>query len=322
MDKKDHYGSKNYNINLDQFKTDDSILNKKIEVLKEDLSKGFGLFNRRNFERFLEGHKEIDDFADQFVRLNEYYKNHNKYSVTESSLILLYGRTIGTEKWRAFCDRVSGSKNPGYAHGGRLSPWSKKSDHYSEEAVKKANSNRKYNTRIDYYIEKGYTHSEAENFLKERQAVGRLSKFQERYGKEDGLKKWKERQRKWINTMNSKSKEEIDIINRKKSSISNVRKSEPCKLYYIHFFKDGLDFWKIGITSRDIDKRFNFNSLKDLDGLKWNILFIDEYETADIAFEREQYVLGVFDDYREKIDLNYLKTTEAFSKDVLEGFYQ
>jgi hypothetical protein len=110
-------------------------------------------------------------------------------------------------------ERVKGEKNPAYQHDGRLSSWSKKSEFYSEESIKKANENRSYNTRIDYYINKGFGLCQALASLKERQAVGRLDKFIERHGKEEGLLKWQERQEKWQQTLNSKSIEERARIN-------------------------------------------------------------------------------------------------------------
>jgi len=59
--------------------------------------------------------------------------------------------------------------------------------------------NRIYTTQLQYYLEKGFSEETSKIMLKERQATGRLDKFIKRYGEEEGFKKWKERQEKWLN---------------------------------------------------------------------------------------------------------------------------
>lgn len=58
-----------------------------------------------------------------------------------------------------------------------------------------------YNNKIEYYLTKGLSQEDAEKALKERQAVGRLDKFIERYGEEEGALRWKKRQEKWMETL-------------------------------------------------------------------------------------------------------------------------
>ena len=103
-------------------------------------------------------------------------------------------------------ERASGEKNPGYNHGGRLSIFS---DNFigdisgKEDALEKMKQTKKSNpqnenTRIEYYLSKGFGLCESIETLKERQAVGRLDKFIERYGEVEGKLKWEQRQEKWI----------------------------------------------------------------------------------------------------------------------------
>lgn len=101
--------------------------------------------------------------------------------------------------------RVSGDKNPGYQHGGKLSVFSDKfiGNASKEDAITKmkktmALNPHNQNTKIEYYLNKGMSRQDAEKALFNRQAVGRLDKFIERYGEEDGIKRWKERQEKWL----------------------------------------------------------------------------------------------------------------------------
>ena len=80
----------------------------------------------------------------------------------------------------------------------------------------------KYNNistnQINYWLKIGFSEKEAKEKVKERQAVGRLDKFIERYGEEEDTKRWKERQIKWQKTLNDKSLEEKQRINKLKGA--------------------------------------------------------------------------------------------------------
>ena len=126
----------------------------------------------------------------------------------------------------------SGENNPAWQHGGKLSPYSKNflhKDRYDpSELAKKAAETSKKNgsnsTNIEYYLKRGYTQDEAEAALKERQTTFTIEKCIKKYGKEEGERIWHERQEKWQNTLNSKSPEEIERINRAKVSFNGYSK--------------------------------------------------------------------------------------------------
>ena len=92
--------------------------------------------------------------------------------------------------------------------------WVKKG--YSEEEAKElVSENAKYaakhvdydkmliNTRLDYWINKGYTEEEAIVLRRERQITFSLDKCIEKYGKEEGIKRFNERQVKWQKSLTS-----------------------------------------------------------------------------------------------------------------------
>lgn len=158
--------------------------------------------------------------------INHFYKLrcYPMKSENIAFLTLKYGAQGAKDYLKRKGDRVRGSNNPGFQHGGKLSPFSKnfvKGD-ITEQTKKKAQQTRKEHperqqTKIEYYLLKTDGDMEkAIEMLKERQAVGRLSKFIERYGEVEGKKRWEERQEKWMNTLNSKSPEEMADINRRK----------------------------------------------------------------------------------------------------------
>ena len=72
-----------------------------------------------------------------------------------------------------------------------------------------------FTTKIGYWIEKGYTESEAKEIISERQKTFSKEKCINKYGENLGLLVWEERQRKWQETMCSKSDKEIEEINQK-----------------------------------------------------------------------------------------------------------
>jgi hypothetical protein len=74
----------------------------------------------------------------------------------------------------------------------------------------------KYNNKIEYWLEKGYSEEESLKKVSERQTTFSKEICIEKYGELEGYKIWKERQNKWINTLDSKSDEEKMEINRKK----------------------------------------------------------------------------------------------------------
>ena len=128
-------------------------------------------------------------------------------------------------------DKMKGEKNPGYHHGGKLSPFSKSFVKYNgmDEKEKTSvisnmardaqiKSKKKGNLAVtkDYWIKRGYSEQEAEQKQKERQTTFSLDKCIDKFGKEKGTQIWNERQDKWKKTLNSKDPEELDRINRAK----------------------------------------------------------------------------------------------------------
>lgn len=105
-------------------------------------------------------------------------------------------------------------KNPYYRHGSELSPFSTKhkryqhlSDEQKEGAVSNFASNIKKGTpaensplHIEYYLKQGMNEEEAQSALRERQNTFSLEKCIEKYGEEEGKKRWQERQEKWLSS--------------------------------------------------------------------------------------------------------------------------
>lgn len=204
-------------------------------------------------------------------------------------------------------------------------------------------------TRIEYYVKQGYTEEEAKALVKERQSTFSLEKCIEKYGENEGIARWKERQEKWQNALKSKSQEEIDEMNKKKgitlenminkygeeqgknnyykwlNSISPYRhdshfEKESGKLYYIRFYNDDIQFWKIGITLNEVSGgRFeNREVFKQKYGLNYEIIFEIVYDSYYEAFQKEQESLSKHEKHRIRINYNGFSTTEAFNVDIIK----
>jgi len=74
----------------------------------------------------------------------------------------------------------------------------------------------KYTTKIEYWLNKGFGEEESKNKLIDRQTTFSKDICIEKYGEDEGNKIWLDRQKKWIDTMDSKTEEEKIEINRKK----------------------------------------------------------------------------------------------------------
>ena len=103
-------------------------------------------------------------------------------------------------------ERVKGSKNPAYQHGGRLSPFSKRflrKDHDPQHTILKAKKirmqNKSNNTTLEYWMKKtGGDVTAAKKLLISRQKTFFLEKCIQKYGEIEGRRRWEDRQTKWM----------------------------------------------------------------------------------------------------------------------------
>ena len=287
--------------------------------------------------------------------ISQHIKLSHNLSITEYKE--RYSQEVISNKTKSiYGDRIRGDKNPAFNHGGKFSANSKnffkykdKSDNEVEQELAKvrakiSKSNRENgnnDTTLSYYTKQGYSIDEAKSLLSERQITFSLDKCIEKYGKDEGTKIWKERQAKWLHTLNDKTQDEIADINRKKGLTSEgtphiggfynegTLKKYPERgkhegiLYYLRFYADdGSVFWKIGITNKSIERRFDpaevfYNKYK----LRYDKIHIHKSNMKE-CFKLEQLILKENKQSRITINKNGFRTTEAFSKDIHESIRQ
>jgi very-short-patch-repair endonuclease len=149
------------------------------------------------------------------------------------------GLHMKDEKYKImFSEKIKGEKNPNHRlntteeERKKRSPFSKKfkkyenveniEDHISKFA-KNAIKDRIHSTSLEYFLNKGFNEEEAKIKLSERQNTFSLEKCIKKYGEKDGLKRWKDRQKKWL-------------LNYKKINYSNISQE-----LFINLYKELID---------------------------------------------------------------------------------
>lgn len=88
----------------------------------------------------------------------------------------------------------------------------------NKKSVEKTRGKNIYTHRsIEYWLRKGLTESDAAEQVRRVQTTNGLKFYTEKYGKERGKILFENRIKSWLDTLQSKSTEEISLINRKKS---------------------------------------------------------------------------------------------------------
>lgn len=315
----EYYSDKKYAIKLSKFETGDEVLSRKLDILQSHLRNGFTLFKVTHLQKMIIGHEDISDFAEQFIKLYDFIDQYGAYCNNLKKFILMYGLTEGTIRYNKR-EALNVFRN----HKGKYSPFSKGSINYSKETIKKAAANRGYTTRIEYYLDQGYTKEESDRLLKERQTTFSLEICIKKHGRDEGIAIWQARQDKWQNTLRSKPQEEIDRINSLKGlgSVNYFSEDTVGILYYIEFYNNKERFWKIGITSNSARKRFFLPTFEVRTGLKHKILFEVEFDSMMSAYNEEQRILRKYKDNRITVKYPDFYTTESFNIDIFKGNYE
>lgn len=158
----------------------------------------------------------------------------DKFNTSKNS-----GKFMKEDKWRKWASKKNkGEKNPNHKlnttkkQRKERSPFSKEfykkknlSEHDRKIFIKEALNDREFDTRIEYYLKRGYSEEESKKKVKERQTTFSLEKCIKKFGEEKGLQRWKERQEKWKSKVFNKN----TYIGRGTSKLSNTIISEIIK---------------------------------------------------------------------------------------------
>jgi hypothetical protein len=163
----------------------------------------------------------IEDF-ESFIVDSKLYKFFVKFNATDRPKIydlIKTTETIGVKKIKPTLKKILNYPNTLYNKDFLLSMgWdiediigfiSDKQKKNSEILTNKKKSNpekysKSYSTKIEYWLNKGYTEEVAKEKLSNRQNTFSLAKCIEKYGQELGIKKFNERQERWVSTLKTK----------------------------------------------------------------------------------------------------------------------
>jgi hypothetical protein len=130
------------------------------------------------------------------------------------------------------------------------------------------------------------------------------------FSEAESIQKVKEHQA----TLNDKPQDEIDRINVSKGSPHSGHVNEPGLLYYIRFYNNDIEFWKVGITNRTIAERF---SKRMLSGLNMDIIYSIPFDNLSDAYIVEQIILK--NKLRITVEYDMFRSTECFTKDLINA---
>lgn len=123
------------------------------------------------------------------------------------------GKHMKEEKYKKmFSEKIKGENNPNHKskttteQRQKASPFSKKFIKYDndverDEFIKNVCNKKTYTTRLDYWINKGYSEEDAKLKLNERQSTFTLEKCIKKYGEEKGEEIYLNRQQRWQITL-------------------------------------------------------------------------------------------------------------------------
>lgn len=217
-------------------------------------------------------------------KLHTHIKQHN---LTKEQYLEKYpnNKLISDHFATELSNRMLGEANPGYNHGGRLSPLSEK--YIYAELVNRSeliqrisdtkNKNDSVTTRLSYYLKKGLSEEEAKEALAQRQTTFSLEKCVQKYGAKGGRKRWLERQNKWIS-------------NYKKQNYSKISQDLFWKIFELHPDRLNLSFATLHPeTFTNDDSGNNWEAIANHDEAIFKLDFVHHPSKKVIEFDGEYW---------------------------------
>lgn len=185
-------------------------------------------------------------------------------AVSEKIMIKKYGKMEGLKRWNLIIKKKKFSnskegliKNHGKEKAEKIckSLGFNKENFIEKYGIEKWNItsfNRGKSVRREYYLEDAQTNYDlADWLLKQRQTTFSKDICIEKYGEKEGIKVWQKRQNKWQNNLKSKPQEEINRINRAKTT--------------------NMKYYSISSYEREIKEILNCKSQIEIDDYKFDL---------------------------------------------------
>ena len=234
--------------------------------------------------------------------------------------------------------RFTSENNPGTAHGGRLSPFSRnfvaydnltnaEKDSIRYKLSKKAGETMSNNqtcaqSRV-YWTNQGYTEDEAIAILKTK--CFSLDWCIEKYGEEEGRKRWANRQEKWLSNYKKQNYSNIsqDLFRR----LENQLRCFDLHLYFATNGEEGVNNeYKLRINDKVICPDFYIDEIKliiEFDGSYWHnpekfaaVVENDLFKTQLLESNRYKVLRVKENDYRKNPIMEYNKCLSVILKHI------
>ena len=132
-----------------------------------------------------------------FSWLAKHLKHQHSMTMADYKTLYPGEATVSESTKQKLSDNIKGEKNPGWQHGGTMSPWSDESKYHTPEQIREARALAKKNlvstTQLEYYLAKGYDLETAKQMRSERQRTFSRQKCIACLGHEQGLKRFLQR---------------------------------------------------------------------------------------------------------------------------------
>lgn len=219
-------------------------------------------------------------FTDMASGFKTYCKECGQKCQSKEFLVRVFGEELGLSKWQAINDKrkFSNSKEGWLQnHGEQWVEDKMKELALGPAKVKEMRKDPEYNawylsqqsTTLSYYLKRGMTEEEAKEALAERQRTFNLEKCIERYGEEEGLRVWQERQDKWQDTLKAKPPEEIQRINKLKATGGTQKSVSGPEKRFLDYIET---FYGIQVERQVLMFFDTINNYRSFDGRVENIL--------------------------------------------------
>jgi hypothetical protein len=224
----------------------------------------------------------------------------------------LYGGEIRSTKYRSEqSERIKGNKNPAYNHEGKYSPFSEKFIYADtidkKELCQKVSESNKNNgnnsTTVKYWLKRGYSLEESIKQISIRQTTFSLNHCIQKYGEENGRKRWLKRQEKWIESHKKSRKNKFSKISQEMFwEIYNIIKLDKNFIFFAELDSDkkmdlsGINHeYKLNLPERILLPDFiNIKTKKiiEFDGTYWHNEYIIKSTNRLRDFERDQILMS------------------------------
>lgn len=195
---------------------------KKIPFIKHSHSSREGLLERGFDEYFIDKHiKENNKLCIEYWLKKGYSENEGKEKIStiqsergkkvagKNKIVnKKYIESLGLDCNKFFKERsiwcVEYWLKKGYSENDAKNKISKYQTELGKRNASKSKSDHKKNSVrcIEYWLKKGYSENDAKEKVAKIQRTFTIEKCIEKYGEAEGLKKWKERQEKWQDSLN------------------------------------------------------------------------------------------------------------------------